>query len=204
MRRQCAVPPDGYDSPLGKKRGELRRLIAEGLRRVTGVPHAEMFWTAREFYRFVAVRHSVLLDGWPDDVLFANLSTVRGGIRTLDRLLDLWNEGTLCFRRISDSEVLALNEASAAPGRYVERPRRTAGRPDIKKHRRRPITNPLGLPRAKEKRGPKSPEFVVDSDDEPGVTVETQPVQEERVRKRRKRKLREPKSKEFIESDMDT
>lgn len=225
MPKRRPPPADGYNSPLGEKRGELRKVLGDEIRvlntylsslnlaltvarigRLSGSPHAEMYWTAREFFSFVVRRHRLLLEGWPEDVLFANPSDIRGGIRTFRRLLDRWNQGILRFRTVSESELHELDEARAAPGRYVEAPRCLVGRPDIKKHRRRPVTNPLGLPRPKEKKGPKSPEFVLDSDAEPdALTRELQMHAERRERRRKRPKIvrPQPKSKEFVEDSDD-
>ncbi|KZT11744.1 uncharacterized protein LAESUDRAFT_719689 [Laetiporus sulphureus 93-53] len=135
-----------------------------------------MRWTAQGFYKDIVLKHKLVLDGWPANVIFTNPSGIRGGIHVFDDLRNRMEKGVLKFRAISNGEAAKLDAVSAAPG-PIPPPILRPGRCDIGKHRYRPITNPYDLPRRRVGMGPRSPPFVLDADleDEGVADVEQYP-----------------------------
>ncbi|OBZ69466.1 hypothetical protein A0H81_10436 [Grifola frondosa] len=129
------------------------------------------------FYRRIVVRHRLILVGWPEGIIFQNLSSVRGGIDTLRTLFGLWNAGVLHFERIEHEHLVVLNERSAAPGKFIEA--LPWYRSDLCKHRYRWVTNPLDLPRRRKATGVKTPWYVSDEIEEwAGRDLRAQEVRE--------------------------
>lgn len=131
---------------------------------VSGVPHARMAYTIKGYCTRVVLRYSVKLVGWPDDIVFDNLSRVTGKER-ISRLLALWKSGIMRFVPITDAAVLdaAMKDPLAVAPAVLHRgipPKRH--RSDLGKRHRRPKTNPLGLPSRYPRDGPKSAEVVTD------------------------------------------
>ena len=55
-----------------------------------------MLWTPDGYIRVVIGKlHCKFNDGWPEEVPFANPSSLEGGVTPLRRLLDLWKRGIL-------------------------------------------------------------------------------------------------------------
>ncbi|KAM5536720.1 hypothetical protein V8D89_009650 [Ganoderma adspersum] len=88
-----------YRSERDILRGDLRGAIRAMLVLVTGIFSVQMCYTAEEYARFIVWCLGWLLDGWPPDIPFANLSDIKGGIRTLRILRDLHQAGKLKFIR---------------------------------------------------------------------------------------------------------
>ena len=116
-----------------------------------------MRYTVKAFWKDVYIRYGIELLGWPPDIVFTNLSAITG-LKQISRLLELWESGKMHFARVSAAQLAAAesNPLLCAPGplNYGIPPRRP--RNDIKKHRHRPKTNPLGLPGRYVRDGPKS------------------------------------------------
>ena len=129
---------------------------------ISGDKNARMRWNAEDFLMHVALKYSVRLLGWPSDLLFANLSRVRGGIRTTRNLASRIECGTLKFAVIPPNQVDQLTAESAAPGKFVPRPPRAVRR-DYGKQRVLPWLRRSRPPRQM-RRGPKSKVFVDESD----------------------------------------
>ncbi len=58
-----------------------------------------MCYTAEEYARIIVWCLGWILDGWPYHIPFTNLSNIKGGVRPLRILWDLWQNGTLKFVR---------------------------------------------------------------------------------------------------------
>lgn len=128
-----------------------------------------MCYTIEGYAGTIVCTYGLKLVGWPEKVNFADLSRVRGGRRTLEHLLKLWNNDTLKFEPASELERLnaALDPTSVAPAKEYVHCKEYGGRNDIGRARYRWKTNPDGLkPLRRAKDGPKSDKWVVDSDDE--------------------------------------
>ncbi|EIW56767.1 uncharacterized protein TRAVEDRAFT_49588 [Trametes versicolor FP-101664 SS1] len=147
-----------------KLRGELRGLLSDGISDVAGVPGAKMAYAIKRYCTGVVLRYHVKLLGWPDDIVFDNLSRITGKERIL-RLLELWKSGAMCFVPITDPAELAaarrdpLLVAPALLHRGIP-PKRY--RSDLGKQRRRPKSNPSNLPPRHPRDGPTSAETVTD------------------------------------------
>lgn len=123
-----------------------------------------MAYSIKRYCTGVVLRYHVKLVGWPDDIVFDNLSRVTGKERIL-RLLELWKSGAMCFVLITDPAELdaarrdpllvapAVLHRGIPPKRY---------RSDLGKRRRRPKSNPNNLPPRHPRDGPKSAETVTD------------------------------------------
>lgn len=123
-----------------------------------------MAYTIKGYCTRVVLRYLVQLVGWPDDIIFDNLSHVTGKER-ISRLLALWKSGVMRFVPITDAAVLdtAMKDPLAVAPAVLHRgipPKRH--RSDLGKRHRRPKSNPLGLPSRYPRDGPKSAEVVTD------------------------------------------
>ncbi len=123
-----------------------------------------MAYTIKRYSTGIVLRYRVKLVGWPDDIVFDNLSRVTGKER-ISRLLELWKSGAMCFVPITDPAELdaarkdPLSVAPAVLHRGIP-PKRH--RCDLGKRRRRPKSNPNNLPLRHSRDGPKSAETVTD------------------------------------------
>lgn len=71
---------------------------------ITAQPKAQMRYTRSSYMRGVVGKYHVRIEGWPLDViLFKNLSDVPN-LATLELLLGGFEDGTIRFRAISESE----------------------------------------------------------------------------------------------------
>lgn len=123
---------------------------------------AAMYWTIRGYCSRVFLRYSVKLVGWPDDIVFDNLSRITGYERIFC-LLCLWKSGEIRFVRVEDpAELDAARQdpLSAAPALLHRGIAPKAVRSDFGKRRRCPVTNPYDLPPRYPRDGPKSAEVV--------------------------------------------
>jgi len=87
--------------------------MKEALRQITGDEVATMHWPT--YWKDVVTRYHVIIEGWPEDVPFRNLSDV-SNLGKLEQLLRGWQNGNIYFRRISDAEFAALNAQREAGG----------------------------------------------------------------------------------------
>ncbi|TFY61512.1 hypothetical protein EVJ58_g4481 [Rhodofomes roseus] len=98
---------------MSETRGEIRRIMKEALRQITGDEVATMHWPT--YWKDVVARYHVIIEGWPGDVPFRNLSDV-SNLGKLEQLLRGWQNGDIYFRRISDAEFAVLNAQREAGG----------------------------------------------------------------------------------------
>ncbi|KAH9951111.1 hypothetical protein B0H21DRAFT_353263 [Amylocystis lapponica] len=94
-----------YSERMSETRAELRRLIQESLRAITGDDIAVMRWPT--YLRDVVQRYNVIIEGWPENIPFRNLSDL-SNVQILETLLRGWQTGTIRFRRITSEELGAL------------------------------------------------------------------------------------------------
>jgi hypothetical protein len=101
-------------------------------------PSATMRWT--HYWRDVVSRHHAIIDGWPDDVPFKNLSDVSSSLPALESLLRKWESGKIFWRALTVAEFNEMDlerNVNIETGTTLEpRPRRT--RSDKGKKRSRP------------------------------------------------------------------
>ncbi|KAI0738616.1 hypothetical protein C8Q80DRAFT_1358078 [Daedaleopsis nitida] len=158
-----------------ERRSQLRVSMNAALAEISGVPDATMHWTLETYVADIFVGYGVELLGFPPTYTFGNLSVTATGLARINHLIALWESGVMHFARVSDERrrAAAENPLLAAPVPLLADEESTGGRPDIKKRRRRPVTNPLGLPGRYERNGPKSAPFV-SQEVEAAVEAETQ------------------------------
>ena len=117
------------------------------------------------YWRNVVQRYQVMIEGWPDNFPFANLSTVSRGLPELENLLRKWRSGAIFWKHLTSDEFERLqkeHEEKIESGDIVEhrrRPRSDRG----KKRQREGGANDSG----RWKKSHKSAETVdTDSEDE--------------------------------------
>lgn len=72
-----------------------------------------MHWPT--YWKDVVARYHVIIEGWPEDVPFRNLSDV-SNLGKLEQLLRGWQSGAIHFRRIPEAEFALLNAQREAGG----------------------------------------------------------------------------------------
>ena len=132
---------------------------------MSGDPNAKMHYSVLSYCRYVYRRYLLKLIGWPDDIIFTNLSGITGMERIM-RLLTLLEAGTMRFVPVSVAEanIALYNPLHAAPAALHRGLPEKLGRNDIKKRRYRPVTNPTNRPYRRVRNGPKTPKHVEDSE----------------------------------------
>ncbi|OSC96252.1 hypothetical protein PYCCODRAFT_1441176, partial [Trametes coccinea BRFM310] len=76
-------PHEGFPCHRSRLRGELRAYINRMLGDAIGNPRARMRWTFQAYLEEIVLRDRHQLVHWPPHIPFANLSLLKGGIRTL-------------------------------------------------------------------------------------------------------------------------
>ncbi|KAF9234799.1 hypothetical protein BU15DRAFT_65425 [Melanogaster broomeanus] len=69
---------------------------------ITGEPAAKMQWA--HYFRNIVARYMVVIEGWPDDIPFANLSTVSSSQLLLEVLLWKWELDTIYWKKLTEEE----------------------------------------------------------------------------------------------------
>ncbi|KIK14433.1 hypothetical protein PISMIDRAFT_117014, partial [Pisolithus microcarpus 441] len=93
---------------------------------ITGEPSAKMQW-AHYFHNIIA-HYLVAIEGWPDHVPFANLSTVSSALPDLETLLRMWESRSIYWKQLSNEEYEALRcecDGKLNCGELVEHTRRS-------------------------------------------------------------------------------
>lgn len=77
-----------------------------------------MCWSTEKYAKYVLRRYGLKLIGWPEDIVFADLVRVRGGLSTLRRLQWLWDQKILRFVPATDTDLenAAADPRSVLPG----------------------------------------------------------------------------------------
>ncbi|KAG1725909.1 hypothetical protein EDB19DRAFT_1833612 [Suillus lakei] len=71
--------------------------------KVTGNPKATMQWT--HFFRNIVKRYSVVIEGWPEQIPFVNLSTASSSLTDLKMLLRKWRSGLISWKHITPEQL---------------------------------------------------------------------------------------------------
>lgn len=153
-----------YATSFTQKRGILRAVIQDALRKVTGDPNARMRWTSQSYINHVWNKYWVALQGWNPHVPFKNPSNLPGGTRVFDNLIFRCERGIIRFVKIPEHERCNIDMTKVVPGGIVAR-KPWPGRPDIKHARHRPVSNPHNLPLRRQRPGPITPEYVWENAD---------------------------------------
>ncbi|KIK22965.1 hypothetical protein PISMIDRAFT_101420, partial [Pisolithus microcarpus 441] len=73
---------------------------------ITGEPSAKMQWA--HYFRNIIAHYLVAIEGWPDHIPFANLSTVSSALPDLEMLLRMWESRSIYWKQLSNEEYEAL------------------------------------------------------------------------------------------------
>ncbi|KAI0324761.1 hypothetical protein GY45DRAFT_1340572 [Cubamyces sp. BRFM 1775] len=124
-------------------RAKLRKIMKASLVRLTKDKTAKMWWTMHAYHQYVYMRRRARLVGWPSDVRFADLSTLKKP--TLETLHRRWRRRALRFERITEAEAFANSRhpERVVPGAECDEGICHQGRDDIKKSR---FDKETGLP----------------------------------------------------------
>ncbi|KAG1786002.1 hypothetical protein EV424DRAFT_1306164, partial [Suillus variegatus] len=105
-------------------RSAIRQEINKTLQAITHDPKARMHWT--HYWRNIVQRYLVVIEGWPENVPFVNLSTVSSALPNLEMLLDKWETGEIHWKHLDEDEYEKLRQ---------ERHEKVSSGEVIKKHR---------------------------------------------------------------------
>ena len=133
----------------------------------SGDPGAEVVWEAYAFRDMIVLRYGLILVGWPYDIYFGNLSKIEGGVQTIRRLLSLFEQRRLRFRKATAGEIFAARESvyNAVPGFCEIANLPEVCRRDLGKRKARPSVDSTCFPPRFVRNGPKSLAWVRDEDD---------------------------------------
>ncbi|KAI0628004.1 hypothetical protein C8Q77DRAFT_1068923 [Trametes polyzona] len=128
---------DDYARMEMRLRGEIRQTLTGQLASyVSPDVRVTMHWTVSRFCKDIYLRHGLKLEGWPDDILFADLSRVTGRERVL-RLVEELRAGRLRFvpNTETEREAARADPLCASPGKINLGLTPCLGRDDVKKRR---------------------------------------------------------------------
>ena len=149
----------------------------------TGNPRAVMRWSIKGYALHVVYGEGQKFNSWPSfaGIPFGNLSKIPGGQGPLYLLLTLWNLGILRLEDASEEEreLAKRNHAAVLPGSPPVLPAPLCWGPygtnqigkATGRKRVRAEVSPYARAR-REKRGPKTPKLILDSDVEEEISSE--------------------------------
>ncbi|KZT63143.1 hypothetical protein DAEQUDRAFT_770877 [Daedalea quercina L-15889] len=155
------VQGNKYSTNFASLRGEIRRLIQNGLCEITKKDDIKMAWTADTFFRKVVQAEKVWLRGWPKSYPFTNFSVWSGGSSALREFHQRLVRKELVWEHVPADVLPTLDVISAAPS-WIPKHLRRVGRSDIGKTREH-----RGKRRRYPRNGAKTPSIVdstLDSD----------------------------------------
>ena len=79
----------------------------------------------KHYWRKVVAHHKVVIEGWPDNIPFKNLSEACSALHELKSLLEKWQDGRIHWKKLTDDEAERLFEEHRAKGKVPEVTRRT-------------------------------------------------------------------------------
>ena len=68
---------------------------------------AHMEW--KQYWCNVVKRYQVIIEGWPANIPFCNLSETSSALPDLESLLQKWDCGKIYWRKLSEAELNRLN-----------------------------------------------------------------------------------------------
>ncbi|KAI0355540.1 hypothetical protein OH77DRAFT_1402853, partial [Trametes cingulata] len=124
----------GYERREIWLRGLLRQSMREALVSLTGDAHASMRWSVKGYHKKIYTQYGLELVGWPDSIVFTNLSEVTG-YTVISMLYVRWQLGEMKFERVAlGREARAARKPEdVAPGILNRGIRPSLGRSDLKK-----------------------------------------------------------------------
>ncbi|KAI6036211.1 hypothetical protein BKA83DRAFT_4042354 [Pisolithus microcarpus] len=99
---------ENHQQRVSNVRAAIRNVINCQLRDVTGDPKAKMQWA--QYFRNVVTRYQVVIEGWPETIPFANLSSASSSLAQLEVLLRKWELGATYWKALSDDELNQLQQ----------------------------------------------------------------------------------------------
>ncbi|KAI6043255.1 hypothetical protein EDC04DRAFT_2600301 [Pisolithus marmoratus] len=96
-------------------------LMLSYIKESTGEPNAKMQWA--HYFHNVVTCHLVAIEGWPDCILFTNLSTVFSVLLDLEMLLRMWESGGIFWKPLNNQDYEALHhecDAKLNSGELIE------------------------------------------------------------------------------------
>ncbi|KAG1834476.1 hypothetical protein EV424DRAFT_1341295 [Suillus variegatus] len=115
-----------HQKEVSKLCGDIRAIITQKLRKVTGESNARMQWA--DYFRNVVNHYQVAIKGWPEHIPFTNLSSVTNALLDLHILLDCWKSGDTRWEVLDDEELEQLRRKrheKIDSGDIIESHRRT-------------------------------------------------------------------------------
>ncbi|KAG2114527.1 hypothetical protein DEU56DRAFT_748933 [Suillus clintonianus] len=89
-------------------RAAIRHEIQKGLVAITKDENAKMHWA--NYFRNVIQRYKVVIEGWPANIPFVNLSQASSALPDLEMIRRKWESRAICWREIDDEEFQQLLE----------------------------------------------------------------------------------------------
>ncbi|KAG1792380.1 hypothetical protein EV424DRAFT_1280151, partial [Suillus variegatus] len=89
-------------------RAAIRHEIQKGLVAITKDENAKMHWA--NYFRNVVQRYKVVIEGWPANIPFVNLSQASSALPDLEMIRRKWESRAICWREIDDEEFQQLLE----------------------------------------------------------------------------------------------
>ncbi|KAI5994435.1 hypothetical protein EDD15DRAFT_2165994 [Pisolithus albus] len=99
---------ENHQQRVSNLRATIRNIINSQLQDVTGDPKAKMQWA--QYFRNVVTRYQVVIEGWPERIPFANLSSASSSLVQLEVLLRKWQLGATYWKTLSDDELTQLQQ----------------------------------------------------------------------------------------------
>jgi len=62
------------------------------------------------YFRNVIKRYSVIIEGWPSEIEFVNLSNSSSSMDNLEKLLRKWKQGNTYWKKLTRAELEKLEE----------------------------------------------------------------------------------------------
>ncbi|KAG1774227.1 hypothetical protein EV702DRAFT_974941 [Suillus placidus] len=167
-----------HQQRVSEIRSSIRNIINRTLHNVgevTGDSDAKMQWAY--YFWNVVQRYQVMIEGWPENVPFANLSKVSSALPELEMLLRKWELGTAHWKILTDEdfEKMCLEHNEKLESGEIEDTRRRP-RSDTGSKCKRPAATDGNSTRRKKY---KSKETIEDSDNENGEEEEEEEEEEE-------------------------
>ncbi|KAG2740597.1 hypothetical protein P692DRAFT_20851330 [Suillus brevipes Sb2] len=78
----------------------IRHKIQKGLVAITKDPNANMHWA--NYFRNVVQRYQVVIEGWPANIPFVNLSQASSALPDLEMIHRKWESCAICWKEIDD------------------------------------------------------------------------------------------------------
>lgn len=95
----------------------------------------------KNYWVRVVARYQVIIEGWPSNIPFRNLSAASSPLADLESLLQMWQDGTTYWKQLTASEAEKLINGMKERGEIQEPQRRTRSDRGRKRKRQDMITD---------------------------------------------------------------